>query len=241
MGQMRSTWQPRRASILSTYGDSAQKAWSHRSPAPHAAPALRGPAFLESPHLVATLTRLLGPEYRLHPHCRGHLRKRGAKTSMWHVDAYKGLPWCSGRLHEPHWCMVMYYPQDTTPEMGPTQLLPGTQFYRGDSDRAHYSRGHIPSFGEQLAGWSTCVHTVTGPAGTVVVMHYDLWHRALAAASDAPRLMLKFVAWRTSPPSGTGPPPPWPLADGGASEEEEARQAAAAEEERDQQHGCCMR
>ncbi|EOD40127.1 hypothetical protein EMIHUDRAFT_454304 [Emiliania huxleyi CCMP1516] len=157
----------------------------------HAAPALRGPAFLESPHLVATLTRLLGPEYRLHPHCRGHLRKRGAKTSMWHVDAYKGLPWCSGRLHEPHWCMVMYYPQDTTPEMGPTQLLPGTQFYRGDSDRAHYSRGHIPSFGEQLAGWATCVHTVTGPAGTVVVMHYDLWHRALAAASDAPRLMLK--------------------------------------------------
>jgi len=200
----------------------------------HAAPALRGPAFLESPHLVATLTRLLGPEYRLHPHCRGHLRKRGAKTSMWHVDAYKGLPWCSGRLHEPHWCMVMYYPQDTTPEMGPTQLLPGTQFYRGDSDRAHYSRGHIPSFGEQLAGWATCVHTVTGPAGTVVVMHYDLWHRALAAASDAPRLMLKFVAWRTTPPSGTGPPPPWPLADGGASEEEEARQAAAAEEEEEE-------
>ena len=69
----------------------------------HAAPGLRGPAFLESPELIATLTQLLGPGYRLHPHCRGHLRQRSAKTSMWHVDAYKGLPWCSGRHHEPHW------------------------------------------------------------------------------------------------------------------------------------------
>ena len=43
--------------------------------------------------------------------------------------------------------MIMYYPQETTTDMGPTQLLPGSQFYRGDSDRDHYSRGHIPDFG----------------------------------------------------------------------------------------------
>ena len=188
----------------------------------HAAPGLLGPAFLESPTLIATLTRLLGPGYRLHAHCRGHLRQRSAKTSMWHVDAYKGLPWCSGRHHEPHWLMIMYYPQDTTHEMGPTQLLPGSQYYRGDSDRAHYSRGHIPDFGEQQAGWATTVHTVVGAAGTIVVMHYDLWHRALASASDAPRLMLKFVACRTAPPapfespaSRPRPVPCWPLAERG--------------------------
>ena len=62
----------------------------------HAAPALRGPACLESPELVATLSRLLGPDYRIHPHCRGHLRQKTAKTSMWHVDAYKGLPGAVG-------------------------------------------------------------------------------------------------------------------------------------------------
>ena len=181
----------------------------------HAAPALRGPACLESPALVATLRRLLGEEYRIHPHCRGHLRQHGAKTSMWHVDAYKGLPWCSGRQHEPHWLMIMYYPQDTSSDMGPTQLLPGTQYYRGDSDRQHYSRGHIPDFGEQLGGWATVVDTVVGPAGTIVVMHYDLWHRALASASDAPRLMLKFVASRSAPPLPSAlPPPAWPLAEG---------------------------
>ena len=51
----------------------------------HAAPGLRGPAFLESPPLTSFLTRLLGKGYRIHPHCRGHLRQRSAKTSMWHV------------------------------------------------------------------------------------------------------------------------------------------------------------
>ena len=179
----------------------------------HAAPALRGPAFLESPKLMCALCRLLGPGYRVHPHCRGHLRQRSAKTSMWHVDAYKGLPWCSGRHHEPRWLMLMYYPQETTAEMGPTQLLPGSQYYRGDSDRHHYSRGHIPDFGEQLSGWATSIHSVTGPPGTIVIMHYDLWHRALASASDLPRLMLKFVVSRSAPPTASPVPPPrWPLA-----------------------------
>ena len=183
----------------------------------HAAPSLRGPACLEAPALVAALTRLLGPGYRIHPHCRGHLRQHGAKTSMWHVDAYKGLPWCSGRHHEPRWLMIMYYPQQTTADMGPTQLLPGSQYYRGDSDRQHYSRGHIPDFSEQLGGWATVVETVVGPAGTIVVMHYDLWHRALASASPLPRYMLKFVASRTSPPvPSLAPPPRWALAESGS-------------------------
>ena len=45
-------------------------------------------------------------------------------------------------------------------------------------------------------------------------MHYDLWHRALASASDKPRLMLKFVACRTGPPpqSTLARVPSWRLA-----------------------------
>ena len=54
----------------------------------HAAPELRGPALLESPRLHRTLRSLLGDGYRIHPHCRGHLRRQGAHTTMWHVDAY---------------------------------------------------------------------------------------------------------------------------------------------------------
>ena len=44
------------------------------------------------------------------------------------------------------------YPQETTRAMGPTELLPGSQYYRGDSDRQEYSRGHIPDFGDQMKG-----------------------------------------------------------------------------------------
>ena len=180
----------------------------------HAAPALRGEALLESPHLVRALTLLLGEGYRVHPHCRSHWRQRGAKTSMWHVDAYKGTSWSSGRQHEPHWVMVCYYPQATTLGMGPTELLPGTQHLRGDSDREHYSRGHIPDFGEQMEKWASAPHAVLCEAGSIVVMHFDLWHRALETTdADASRLMLKFVAWRTAPPPAAAAAPPWPLAE----------------------------
>ena len=32
------------------------------------------------------------------------------------------MPWCSGRHHEPQWVMIMYYPQATSEDMGPTQV-----------------------------------------------------------------------------------------------------------------------
>ena len=177
----------------------------------HAAPALQGPALMESPELVGVLTSLLGPGYRMHPHCRAHLRRRGAHTTMWHVDAYKGTAWSSGRHHEPHWVMVCYYPQDVALEMGPTELLPGSQYYRGDSNRQHYSRGHIPDFSEQMGEWACAPRPVVCRAGTAVVMHFDLWHRALESQTDANRLMLKFVAWRTAPPAHAACPlRPWP-------------------------------
>ncbi|KAL1522683.1 hypothetical protein AB1Y20_017660 [Prymnesium parvum] len=186
---------------------------------PLAAAELRAEALLQAPALRDALCALLGPSYRLHPHRRAHLRARGAHTTMWHVDAYKGTSWASGRLHAPHWLMVCYYPQETTARMGPTELLPGSQYYRGDSDRQHYSRGHIPDFSEQMGEWGCTPYAVTGAAGTIVVMHYDLWHRALESCSDTPRLMLKFVAWRTEPPVPRLPPPRWPLVDGEACDE----------------------
>ena len=39
------------------------------------------------------------------------------------------------------------------------------------------------------------------PAGGVVVMHYDLWHRAFQATADGTqRIMIKFHCWRTEAP-----------------------------------------
>eukprot|EP00040_Diaphanoeca_grandis_P025550 m.141660 g.141660 ORF g.141660 m.141660 type:complete len:897 (-) comp30202_c0_seq2:208-2898(-) len=180
------------------------------------APALLGPALLESPALVNVLSGLLGPGYRIHPHTRAHLRQEGAQTTMWHIDTHKGS-WHNSRHHVPHHLMVCYYPQDTTRAMGPTELLPGTQYYCGDNDCESYGRGQLPNLNDQLCSFSTVPYTFNCPAGTVMVMHYDLWHRALECSRPATdRLMLKFAAWRTDPnPMSAGrtiPMPIWPLA-----------------------------
>ena len=159
-----------------------------------------GKSFLDSPELVDTLSNLLGLEYRVHPHSRTHLRDKGAETTMWHVDIHKGA-WSSQRYHEPHYVIVSYYPQDTTIDMGPTEILPGSQYYRCDHDLENFNRGSYPNLSSQISGWATIPQAFTCKAGTIMVMHYDLWHRALQCTKESSnRLMLKFVAYRTKKP-----------------------------------------
>ena len=49
-----------------------------------------------------------------------------------------------------------------------------------------------------------------GPAGTVTIVHYDLWHRAMPNLSAHDRYMVKFLFTRMSEPDG----PAWSSADG---------------------------
>jgi len=188
-----------------------------------AVPQVAGPACLKSPELKEVLTGLLGEGYRIHPHTRTHLRQKGAQTTMWHIDSYKGS-WKSLRCHTPNHVMVCYYPQDTTRDMGPTELLPGTQYYCGDHDSPTYGRGCLPHLNDQLSNFSTAPWAFTCKAGSIMVMHYDLWHRALECSHDkCDRLMLKFAAWRTAPPllhPSSLPIPAWPIAEGGVGLEE---------------------
>ena len=63
--------------------------------------------------------------------------------------------------------------------MGPTALVPKTQYYMdGPSDEVE----GLP---------------LTCAAGTVVITHYELWHRATANRSTQTRYMLKFLFART--------------------------------------------
>ena len=82
----------------------------------------------------------------------------------------------------------MYYPQDVTPDMGPTAIVPGTHFRNAPTDRmASYG-----NFREQVV--------TTVKAGTVAILHYDIWRAATANISDRIRYMLKFLFDRMSEP-----------------------------------------
>jgi len=138
--------------------------------------------------------------------------------------------------------MMLYYPQETTLEMGPTHVLAGSQYWTIDTEKVSQGEdilpdasGHVSMFLEgsrqqrrqrlqeaeqHLLGPSATRAEVlaedvslTVPAGTCVLMHYDLFHRAgFRAQEDAPtRFMFKFQFIRTREPTARSfrsPSPP---------------------------------
>src|SRR5690606_36812965 len=124
-----------------------------------------------------------GPNYMLHAHQHGHFNAT-PKPGGWHKDSYWGYK--RQRNHHPWWAMVMYFPQDTPVELGPTGLVPGTQNYE---TRVFPDENPV---NEALAA---------GKAGTFLLIHYDIWHRATANPLGYPRYMLKFEFMRTVAPT----------------------------------------
>ena len=80
----------------------------------------------------------------------------------------------------------MYYPQDSPVELGPTHVIPGTQFNRGltDEDRARA----LP---------------LAGRAGTVSLTHFDVGHAAGVSLLPMHRHMIKFIYMRARRADGT--------------------------------------
>src|ERR1700719_97296 len=133
----------------------------------------------EHPVITGALTSVLGPDYMLHAHRHGHYN--AAETpGDWHKDSYWGYN--RMRNHHPWWAMIMYFPQDTPAELGPTGVLPGTQNY----DTRVFAADELDQ--EVLA---------SGQAGTFALIHYDIWHRSTANRLGKPRFMLKFEFMRT--------------------------------------------
>ena len=71
--------------------------------------------------------------------------------------------------------------------------MPATQYY--NSSKQAYRREE---------------HPLCGRAGTVTIVHYDLWHRAMPNASDRDRFMVKFLFTRMGEPQA----PTWDHCDG---------------------------
>ena len=137
------------------------------------------------PRVAGALASILGDDYYLHMHRHCHDRAPGNEAQRLHKDSLGNSRYAvdgNRRHHHARWAMAFYYPQDTDEEMGPTAIVPRSQYLveqQSEQDEIH----------------------LTGPAGTVVLVHYDIWHRAAGTVNAARnRYMVKFLFTRMSDP-----------------------------------------
>ena len=135
----------------------------------------------DHPIIHGAMQGVLGSDYVMHSHRYCHYNPEGSDGQGFHKDTYEGDEQI--RRHRCRWTMAFYYPQDVTEDMGPTAVLPGSQYYE-TGESAH-----------EQPDLSLC-----GEAGTVTIVHYDLWHRATPNRSDKKRYMVKFLFSRLGEP-----------------------------------------
>jgi hypothetical protein len=144
------------------------------------------------------LESLLGPNYTMQPHRHAHLTKPGTQDQQWHKDSFFGYR-KPLRHHQLRYIMAMYYPQDTTKNMGPTAIKPRSQYDVLDSNIRSFDRkltNPNKSNDDQQDIYMIC------RAGTVVLIHYDIVHKGTAnRTKDSNRFMFKFQFNRLEEPT----------------------------------------
>ena len=199
---------------------------------------------LNAPTVRGALASVLGEGCLLHPHHFVH--ESTANDQSFHQDG--NLPWNERghyRSHRPNWAMLFYYPQAVALANGPTEVLPGTQYWTTNFEKADggWHPGdavdkalrpeelrntvlaardrRIAEVAASLGVGGLRRQRLALPAGSVVLAHYDLMHRGCRAAEAAldageRRFMFKFYYLRTAdPPSAEAPVPAPPFADSG--------------------------
>jgi len=134
------------------------------------------------PGVQGVLQSLLGTNHELHPRRYFYNNLPGSQSQGWHVDA-------ATPDHMLRSLILFYYPHDVDLEMGPTILVPGTHFRNAPMDR-------MTSYAN-IRGQKNFV----GQAGTMAVLHPDLWHARSLNRSSTPRYMIKFMFTRPDPPT----------------------------------------
>lgn len=104
--------------------------------------------------------------------------------------------------------MALYFPQDTPIELGPTGILTRSQYYNKDvgSGAQKFGCGRFShkdvSEGVPAKYWGVKEYPLSCRAGTIVLIHYDIWHRGAANFStDGVRFMFKFQFSRMLSPA----------------------------------------
>jgi HEAT repeat protein len=132
---------------------------------------------LDDAPVKGALISLLGADYYAQPHRHPHVNRPGSAGQQMHQDG--GKRWS----HRTRRLLVFYYPQETPEELGPTGVVPGSQYYS-------------TALGSTLNPEAP----VVGPAGSVTLANYDLWHRAMPNQGARTRYMMKFLFTRMSEP-----------------------------------------
>ena len=180
---------------------------------------------LNSATVRGALASVLGDGWLLHPHHFVH--EASGNDQSFHQDG--NLPWndrAHYRTHRPNWAMLFYYPQAVTLASGPTEVLPGSQYWttnfekpdgawhRGDAVDKNLHVGELngaaPEARDRRLQAVVDSLGIPGvqrrklelPAGSVVLAHYDLMHRGSRTdpAFDGRRFMFKFYYLRTRDP-----------------------------------------
>ena len=134
-------------------------------------------AIFDDKRVIGGLTSVLGEDYYMQPHRHAHFNQPRSEGQRMHQDS--GKEWS----HHTRRLLVFYYPQDTPVELGPTAIAPGSHYY--NTPDSVTASNEFP---------------VCGKAGTVAIVNYDLWHRAMPNHTDKNRYMMKFLFARMSEP-----------------------------------------
>jgi hypothetical protein len=145
----------------------------------------------EDPAVKGALISLLGHDHMLDPHRALHNNMPHDGPQPLHKDSLFAFK-RHVRTHRPWTLLLFYYPQETPPERGPTGVVPGSQYalrHPGTAVDAAFPLG--------------------GPAGTVAIAAFDVWHARMRNFTNQKRFMLKFLMSRMTLPTA----PTWDCAD----------------------------
>ncbi len=137
-----------------------------------------------NPVATGVIRSLLGADFHL-PVLMSHHRRELPihDPQIWHLDSNYRFGAHLNYLY------VFYYPQDTPAEMGPTEVLPFSHFYRNQQ--------RFMSHMDNIRG----VVKTAAPAGSIFITNFQIWHRAGRGEGTGTRHLLKYLYWRTTRPT----------------------------------------
>merc|ERR1712048_39908 len=84
-------------------------------------------------------------------HAHRHMHSSPVQRDQkWHKDSYWGTR--KLRHHRPRWMMALYYPKDVTLSMGPTYVLPFSQYATIDTEHVHYGEDRLGMYDSPTTG-----------------------------------------------------------------------------------------